>query len=457
MLNISDTQPEIPNLEAQCSAFDHISKPTTARNVSRWIMAFFILLVLAMFLPWTQNIQTKGNLTTLRPSDRPQTIHSTLDGRIERWFVNEGDTVKRGDTIVFLSEIKDDYFDPQLVDRTEAQIEAKSGSREAYELKADALLQQIANLRASMEIKVSEAENKVKQAVLKVQSDSAGVERELVNIQIAEIQFARWDTLYKQDIKSRTDWEEKRNKLQESRAKLVEQENKLDVSRAELRNARLALSNVRNEYMEKMAKAESDRQSAWSSRFEAEGEIAKMENQLSNYERRVGFRYITAPQDGFINKALKPGIGETVKQGEPVVSILPLDFEIAAEMYIRPVDQPLIRKGEKVRLEFDGWPALVFSGWPGASLGTFGGVVYAVETNISDNGMYRVLVSPDPQDEPWPDPLRIGAGANGFALLKDVPLWYELWRQLNGFPPDFYFGNGSAASKTETKDAEKKK
>jgi hypothetical protein len=23
-------------------------------------------------------------------------------------------------------------------------------------------------------------------------------------------------------------------------------------------------------------------------------------------------------------------------------------------------------------------------------------------------------------------------------LLKEVQIWYEIWRQLNGFPPDFY-------------------
>jgi hypothetical protein len=31
----------------------------------------------------------------------------------------------------------------------------------------------------------------------------------------------------------------------------------------------------------------------------------------------------------------------------------------------------------------------------------------------------------------WPSNLKIGTGAQGFALLNDVPIWYELWRQLN--------------------------
>jgi hypothetical protein len=102
------------------------------------------------------------------------------------------------------------------------------------------------------------------------------------------------------------------------------------------------------------------------------------------------------------------------------------------------MDIPLLSVGRKVRLHFDGWPALVFSGWPGTSFGTFGGVV-AVIDNIDSQGQYRVLVIPDPEadQEPWPAPLRVGSGVYGWALLDDVPIWYELWRQLNGFPPDF--------------------
>ncbi|MEL7122884.1 MAG: biotin attachment protein, partial [Bacteroidota bacterium] len=38
----------------------------------------------------------------------------------------------------------------------------------------------------------------------------------------------------------------------------------------------------------------------------------------------------------------------------------------------------------------------------------------------------------------WPEAIQIGSGAQGIALLNNVPLWYEIWRRLNGFPPDFY-------------------
>jgi uncharacterized protein (DUF3820 family) len=109
------------------------------------------------------------------------------------------------------------------------------------------------------------------------------------------------------------------------------------------------------------------------------------------------------------------------------------------------MDVPLLVKGRRVRLQFDGWPALVFSGWPGYTFGTFGGQV-AVIDNIDTDGHYRILVVQDPQDDPWPQQLRVGSGAYGWIMLNDVPVWYELWRQFNGFPPDYMGSVGKDAN-----------
>ena len=107
------------------------------------------------------------------------------------------------------------------------------------------------------------------------------------------------------------------------------------------------------------------------------------------------------------------------------------------ELYVKPIDLPLVQKGGKVMLFFDGWPTVVFSGWPNMSYGTFPGEVVALDYDISSNGMYRVLVA-ETEEELWPEQLKAGSGARGMMLLNNVPLWYEAWRQLSGFPPDYY-------------------
>ena len=451
MLNISENRIDKNIDTSKYSSFDEILNPNLARVLTSWLVGLLVIFIAVLFAPWTQNINARGKLTTLRPNQRPQTIESTVAGRIEKWYVTEGDTVSQGDTILYISEIKDAYFDPRLLERTRAQIDAKSGSIESYRMKTQALDNQIDALAATRDLKLQEGQNKVRQTFFKVQADSIDLRAAEVNDSIALLQLKRWETLFAQDLKSRTDLEKMRKQRQEATAKLISSQNKLAESRVALLNAKISFNNIRNEYQEKIAKAGSDLQSAMSSRFEAEAQVQKMENQFSNYSARAGFRYIIAPQNGFINKALKSGIGETVKEGESVVSIVPLEVELAAEIFIRPVDVPLVKRGQPVQLEFDGWPAIVFgSGWPNASFGTFRGEVFAVENNISDNGLYRVLIeAADSVHNGWPEPLRVGSGVNAFALLNDVPLWYEIWRQLNGFPPEYYEGVKKEGGKDE--------
>lgn len=423
--------------------------------IRRILWAIAIIMVLIMFLPWTQNIKGTGYVTTLKPAQRPQTIHAIIGGRIEKWFVKEGDYVKKGDTIMFLSEIKESYFDPNLVENTEDQMKAKESSVVSYNDKVQALAVQMEAIRNERDLKLKQAENKLKQSRLKVQSDSIDLEAVKTQLSIAETQYNRAFNLNKEGLKPMTYVEEKRVKLQEMEAKIITQENKFIASENEVLNAEMEINRTLASYVEKLAKAQSDRQTAISGLYDTESQVSKLRTQYANYVIRNGMYYITAPQDGFVNRALQSGIGETIKEGASIVSIMPANFEIAVETYVEPLNFPLIQKGEKVRIWFDGWPTIVFSGWPGVSYGTFGGVIVAKENFISDNGKYRVLIAPDPQEKKWPEQLSIGAGAQTIALLDNVPIWFELWRTLNGFPPNFYQSGDKKSEREASKNKKK--
>lgn len=408
------------------------------KQFNKFLLVFSGILFIVLFLPWTQNISGVGQVTTLKPGQRPLTIQSALPGRIEEWYVQEGDLVKMGDTILRISEIKSDYFDNKLVSRTGEQISAKKSSVTAYMDKVRALERQISALENEQVLKLEQARNKLMQTKLKVISDSIDLQMAKTNLEIAERQYERTETLQKEGLKAVRDVEDKGLKLQETQAKLVSQENKLLTSRNEIINAKVELSSIGASYADKIAKAQSDMYTAQSSQYNAIAQVTKLENDYSNYEKRSSLLFITAPQKGFINKALKSGIGETFKEGEALVGIMPADYELAVETFIDPIDLSLLHLGESVRVQFDGWPAIVFSGWPNASYGTFGAKVVAIETFISPNGKYRVLLAPDESEHSWPDAIRVGSGARTMALLNDVPIWFEMWRRLNGFPPDFY-------------------
>lgn len=417
-----------------------------------------VVFLIFMFLPWTQNVRADGRVTTLRPEQRPQTVHATIAGRIELWYVAEGQAIKKGDTLVFLSEVKAEYFDPELIARVGKQVSAKQGSIESYGQKAGALEDQMEAMRQELISKTAQIRNKIQQARLKIESDTLKFVQAGIDLQVAQRQFNGAKNLYEKGLEPLTKLEERRLKLQDAETKLVAAENQLGSSRNDLAIYTTELRLVQNETANKIAKTQSDRFTTISDRYDAQANVSKLQIEQENYARRQSFYFILAPQDGFVVKAIKPGIGEIIKEGEPLLSIQPANYDLAVEMYVRPLDLPLLSVGNNVRFLFDGWPAFFFSGWPGVSLGTFGGNIVAIDRNISSNGRFRVLISPDPNDHAWPDALLPGGGAKGIALLNNVPVWYELWRILNGFPPDMYqsFSGPEEAKKgTEKKGAEK--
>ena len=441
-------------IEHNFKSIELLKKRANKKTFINFLKIIGILFVALLFLPWTQNIRSTGKVTALRPEQRPQTIHSVIPGRIEKWYVQEGQAVKKGDTIIQISEVKSEYLNPDLVLNTEQQLKAKNFSVRSYMDKLNAIDAQISALLNSRKQKYEQAQNKLLQSQLKYKNDSIEFSSIKLNEKIAEEQLKRMEELYKDGLKSLTDLEARRGKFQETQVKSISQLNKILTSRNEVLNAGIELQNVNAEFSEKISKLESDKNSTFSGMYDAEASVTKLQNDFANYSIRSGLYFITAPQDGFITKALKSGIGEIIKEGVDIVSIMPKDFELAVEMYVHPMDIPLLKKGQQVRIQFDGWPSIVFSGWPILTYGTFGGKIVAIDNFISDNGKYRLLVSRDTGDHPWPEQIKLGAGASTFTLLNDVPIWYELWRQINGFPPDFYNKEESKKNIKKTKKEE---
>ena len=449
MLNISDNKTKLPPLDRFSTVKNLVNRPHY-KILNKIIVGVSIIGVIALFLPWTQNISGSGSVTTLRPDQRPQSIQSVISGRLEKWYVQEGDFVKKGDTILFISEIKEDYMDPNLVQNTKNQIDAKKQSLQSYGSKVSTLTGQIQAIEREKVLKLEQAQNKIKQSVLKIKSDSMDLVAVRTQLKIANTQYNRSVQLNKEGLKPLTDIEEKRLKLQEVEAKIITQENKYLTSKNEFINAKVEINRISAEYAEKVSKANSDKFTALSSQYDTDAQVNKLENQYANYSIRNGMYYIKASQNGYINRALQSGIGETIKEGTPIATIMPSKYDIAVETFVNPIDLPLLRKGEKVRVWFDGWPTIVFSGWPDMSYGTFGGRVVAIENFISPNGKYRILIAPDVNEAKWPKQLSIGAGAQTLALLETVPIGFEIWRVLNGFPPNYYEsknGNDAASKK----------
>ena len=420
------------------SVREHIYRYDQKSRVRYWFWGTLFVLLLCLFLPWTQNIRSKGKVTTLRPEQRPQEINTIIGGRIVNWRVREGDRVKKGDTLLQLTEVKESYLDPQLVQRTGEQLDAKQRSVGLYQSKADAAATQLQALEREQQLKLEQNRNKLEQQTRKIQAAEQDLQAAINEVQVNDRQLSAGKTMYEAGAVALIDVERRKVNYQNALAKKISLENRLANEKQERTILEIELNSIRQSYAEKLAKTSGDRLQALSEAASGEAETAKLQNQYASFAIRNGMYFILAPQDGQVINARKAGIGEIVKDGERILDIVPDRIQFAVELFVRPMDLPLVNVGQPVRFWFDGFPAIVFSGWPQASYGTFGGVVSAVERNVNEDGNFRVLVAEDPNDKPWPVQLRMGAGAQGMALLKNVPVWYELWRNINGFPPDYY-------------------
>lgn len=410
MLNLNRNRIVEEMKQEDLYALRALREPKAGKILAKWLLAIGIIFLIVLFLPWQQNIKGTGKVTAFNPENRPQTVEAVIAGRIKEWYVREGNFVSKGDTIATLTEVKDKYFDPELIDRLQDQINAKESGVNSKGEKVNALRRQIVALRSGMELKVKQSQNKV--------------EAEAVRFKNAENQFVRNKKLYEAGNLALTKYQELEYKYQGAQADYL-------IAQSELER-------VRAEYMDKISKAESDVSSTLSDQFESIAEIAKLKNELVNMTIRNNQYQIIAPQSGTIVKAVKSGLGETIKEGDAICTIMPQQSDLAVEFYVKAMDVPLISRGRKTRIIFDGWPALQFSGWPSVSVGSFGGTVEVIDLVNTKPGEFRVLVVPDKDDEAWPRQLRNGSGIKGWVMLDDVPVWYELWRQLNGFPPSLY-------------------
>ncbi len=420
------------------SAYNSIYSVDIESRIKNIFWGLFFVLIFILFVPWTQNINTSGIVTTQFQEQRPQQINSIIPGKIIKWWVKEGDFVQKGDTIVELADTKDDYLDPRLIERTNDQLIAKKQKVEFYDNKITNIKGQLIAIEEGFKLKEATIKNKIQQLERKILIDSAELAAANVDLQVGTNQYNRAGKMLNDGIISLVDYERRTQSFNKAKASFQEKQQKFLNTKQDVLIARIDLNTLKQDVNDKLFKLKGDIANSNTEKSTVIAEVAKNENELSNYRIRGSQKWLLAPQTGQIIKAKKAGINEIVKEGEMIVEIVPNSFLYAVELFVKPMDLALINKGQDVRLQFDGYPAIVFSGWPNSSYGTFAGKISVIETNRNENGQFRVLIIPDQKEKNWPSNLKIGTGAQGFALLNDVPIWYELWRQLNGFPPDFY-------------------
>lgn len=386
-----------------------------ARRLAWLLVGMFILLSVALgFTPWQQSITGSGRSIAFAPLERQQTISAPVDGRVVRWHVSEGTRVKKDDVIVDISD-----NDPGMIERLRGEL------RDARD-RQGSLGDRIAGLEASRENAMAAAESRVGMASERISAAERGLDAAQATLVAARLNLERQEQLVKRGLTAIRSVE------------LARLDN--DRAAAELERARNTLNASRQDHQATMSdrqKVESDYKAliedANASRSAASGAVRPIETRLA----RQSTQQILAPREGVILRLLAQPGSELLKAGQDLAILVPDTTRTVVELWVAGNDMPLLHIGDKVRLQFEGWPAIQFVGWPSVAVGTFGGEIMLIDATDDGTGRFRILAAPDPTQEAWPEAryLRQGVRANGWVLLRQVKLGFEVWRRFNGFPP----------------------
>lgn len=405
---------------------------TTARALARRLTtAFVAFVVLALVAPWQQSVTGHGRVIARAALERPQSLEAPIEGRVTQWFVHEGARVAAGDPIARLAD-----NDPELVGRLERERESVRARVEANRLTITLTEQRIASLELAQRSAIDAARARAEMASDRERAAEQALDAARADLSAAELNHERTRGLRADGLASERARELALLAEQTARASLGRAEASLSAARREVKALRADKTRAEADTKAGVELAGVGLQTARSELAKSEQELARVEVRLA----RQGAMTIAAPRAGTVLRLLVGQGAELVKAGDPIASFVPDTDERAIELWVDGLDAPLISPGRHVRLQFEGWPAVQFVGWPSAAVGTFGGVVSFIDATDDGQGRFRVVVGPDlagPEVDRWPDPryLRQGVRANGWVLLDEVSLGFELWRQFNGFPP----------------------
>jgi multidrug efflux pump subunit AcrA (membrane-fusion protein) len=414
--------------------------PNRWRFSSRLPIVLVLLLLLTIFfVPWTQTITVTGQMSAYTPYERPQDIEAQITGRIKKWHVFEGDQVKEGDLILELEDNDPNFMSPHLLAFLDQRKKALEKAQHAALARIDQLDRRILEMRNLVKAAVPSAEARVVEAGNKVREAYQKVEAAKISATTAALNVERHTQLSKRGLVSQRELELTIQADTASQAELEGARANLQAAEEAMKSLSFGRDQVNAEMLQRLLDAEAGRDASVAEAARVGEQLADVSLRLSNAEQRRLASKVLAPIDGTVVKMAKFGAGETVRQGDTLIRLSPTSTDKAIEMTADGLDAPLLNAGRKVKLLFYGIPAIPLPAWPELMAGTYSGVIKVIDQVDDGKGDYRFWVVPDPQDRSWPEQshVRQGTKVMGWVILNRVPLWYELWRRFNLFPPDY--------------------
>jgi membrane fusion protein, adhesin transport system len=433
-----------PATKPRLQSLDLLRTPHAFRPLALVLLLLLLIVVLALyFVPWQQSVTGYGRVIVFSPMERPQSIEAQIPGRLVKWNIVEGQSVKMGDVLAELEDIDSKFLAEDQVQRLQTQCGFTQTGLSHTGARAVALQAQLADLESSRNVAIPAAEQRARQAEDNVRQGEQNVEQSRQAVLTAELNLKRLQELFEKGLRSKRDLELAELDIVNAKTRLESANAALEVTRKGLQVARLEKERVVNDTSAQLNSLRAALASVHETMAKTNSDLQKLDVDINNVQRRTEQRLVRAPRDGKVVRVMKVGPGETVKAGDQLALIAPTTQDQAVELYLSDYDAPLVSVGRHVRLNFAGWPAIQFVGWPSIAVGTFAGRVKVIDAVDDGKSRFRILVTPAEElinagkEEPWPsfDQLRPGAEVNGWVMLDTVSVGFELWRQFNAFPP----------------------
>lgn len=414
--------------ETAYASIEAVRPPAGTKVMTSVLVALLLTSSLALALiPWQQAAGGKGRVIAWNAPDRQQVIEAPIDARISNWLVREGDLVRQGDVLIQLMD-----NDPDFVDRMNAERKVLVTRLESARQRATAFDGRILALEGSLLGAEDAAEARVRLSVDRVRAAEQGLRAAEAAVPPTRLNLERQLALEAKGLASVRQVDLARLELTRAETEQGRMQALLTAAKSEEAAARADRRKVGTDARAALQDARASRASAEAEAAAAQAEIVRLDTRLARQQTQI----VRSPRDGMVQRIIANQEGSYVRAGEALAQLVPSSGAPAVELTIKGNDVPLVAPGRVVRLQFEGWPAIQFIGWPSVAVGTFPGKVSFIDPSDDGYGQFRIVVQPEKPGD-WPDTryLRPGVRANGWVLLNQVPLGYELWRQFNGFPP----------------------
>jgi adhesin transport system membrane fusion protein len=431
------------------------------KRIGRRFARYMTLLLIAapfvlVFAPWQQNLPGEGRVIEFDPVDRPLPIQARTDGLLLKWHVREGQDVKAGDPIVELAD-----NDPLILERLRDQLTAAAEKRAASVRKRDQYAGRAEQAVQARAAAMRVADDQIRAAEQAVEVARQGLAAAEESVKLNAFLESMFEGLVQERIAPGFELQRAKQQAGVARAELRARAAGVAAAEANLQAAQSNRARVENDEQSKVQSALADRDAASGDVADADGAVLRLQRDLERQRQQS----VVAPADGFVQRLFANGQGGGfVKQGATLALLVPRTKQRAVELFVDGNDVTFLDVGRHVRLLFEGWPAVQWVGWPSVAVGTFGGKVAFIDRFDDGHGRFRVMVLPDERPfagpegpfitwlrelvtfekvsaannpHAWPDErwLRQGTRAKGWIVLDRVSIGFEIWRQLNGFPP----------------------